>query len=115
MAFYSVAGTHDYMAWNRARYTAVDRLLSEGAKVEEIDAGMEFGGWHLAVKLDRWPSDADVKIGRSAEAKRWWWVVDDRYVVSMQPLEGYEIRNEETYPEWLVPGQGTIYVLERIP
>jgi 4-amino-4-deoxy-L-arabinose transferase-like glycosyltransferase len=112
-AYFSIAGTHDYMAWNRARYAAVDRLLAEGVSVEEIDAGMEFGGWNSAAKLDRWPSDAEVRIGANVDGKSWWWVVDDRYVVSMQPLDGYEIRSEDTYTEWLVPGRGTIYTLER--
>lgn len=113
VAFFSVAGTHDYMAWNRARYTAVDRLLAEGVGVDEIDAGMEFGGWNLAAKLDRWPSNDDVRIGRSAEDKSWWWVVDDYYVLSMQPLPGYRIYDEQSYSEWLVPGTAKIYVLER--
>jgi 4-amino-4-deoxy-L-arabinose transferase-like glycosyltransferase len=113
VAFFSVAGTHDYMAWNRARDTAVDRLLERGVGIEEIDAGMEFGGWNLAAELDRWPNKAEVRIGRSAEDKSWWWVIDDRYVVSMQPLPGYSIYDEEAYSEWLVPGTAKIYVLER--
>ena len=68
----------------------------------------------MAAKLDRWPTDEDVQIGRDDSEKSWWWVVDDRYVISMKPLSGYETRTEDAYSEWLVPGRGKIYVLERI-
>ena len=41
-AWFSVAGTHDYLAWNHARYALLDELMAEGVEPARIDGGMEF-------------------------------------------------------------------------
>jgi len=113
LGWYAVAGTHDYLAWNRARATGLAELAAAGVAPEAIDGGMEFNAWHLALKLGVWPSDADVRGGKAPTVKSWWWVVDDRYVVSFRPLPGYEVRRSLPYTRWLVPGSGRVVVLER--
>jgi hypothetical protein len=112
LAWYAVAGTHDYLAWNRARQRGLDALLADGVPPTQIDGGVEFNGWHLAATLDRWPSDADVRIGDDSRPS-WWWVVDDRFVVSFAPLRGYAEWRALPYRRWLVPGAGHVYVLQR--
>ncbi len=49
---FSVAATHDYLAWNRARWRALDFLQSElKISPERIDGGFEFNGWYFRPRL----------------------------------------------------------------
>jgi hypothetical protein len=111
--WYAVAGTHDYLAWNRARWDALDRLTLTGTPPTAIDGGMEFNAWLLAPVLNRWPSDADVRPGQPDDRHSWWWVVDDRYVVAFRPLRGYHVREELPFTRWLVPAYDRLFLLER--
>lgn len=113
LGWYAVAGTHDYLAWNRARYVGIDELEAAGVPPEQIDGGMEYNGWKLAAALNRWPTDADARVGQSPARKSWWWVVDDRFLVSFRALPGYDVRRSISYQRWLPPGTGHIVVLER--
>ncbi len=114
LAWYAVAGTHDYMAWNRARYGGLAELAAAGVGPRQIDGGMEFNAWHLAPSLDRWQSDDDVRPGKPPTTKSWWWVVDDQYLASFRPLPGYGVRSTHEYRRWLVPGTGRVVILERL-
>ncbi len=78
LAWYAVAGTHDYMAWNRARHVGIEHLRSRGVSVKETDGGVEYNGWHLAAELGTWPTIEEARTGQPASRKSWWWVVDDR-------------------------------------
>ena len=113
LASYAIAGTHDYLAWNRARYAGLDALRAAGVPPTAIDGGVEFNAWHLAATLDRWPTDAQVRPGRPASERSWWWVVDDRFVASFRPLSGYRVREDLAYRRWLGPGAGHVLILER--
>lgn len=113
LAVYSVAGTHDYLAWNRARHEGLGMLLEEGRSVREIDGGVEFNGWHLAPELRTWPSIEDARVGQSPTLKSWWWVVDDRFVASFNPLPGYREKWTIAWASWLGPRRQKLYILER--
>jgi dolichyl-phosphate-mannose-protein mannosyltransferase len=113
LAWYAVAGTHDYLAWNRARYAGLDALTAAGISPRAIDGGMEFNAWHLAAELGTWPSDAQVRPGQAATVKSWWWVIDDRFVASFRELPGYHVQRALPFARWLVPGAGRVVMLER--
>jgi hypothetical protein len=113
LAWFAVAGTHDYMAWNRARYGLLDELAAEGIGPRQIDGGMEYNAWHLAAQLGTWPSRSDVVPGTRSAEKSWWWVVDDRYTVSSRPLDDYTVRGRRGYSTWLATGEGEVLMLER--
>ena len=113
LAVYAVAGTHDYLAWNRARYAGLAELTNAGVSPREIDGGMEFNAWHLAASLGTWPSDAEARVGQPFTRKSWWWVVDDRYVASFRPLPGHAVLRAVPYRRWLPPGEGRVFILER--
>lgn len=113
LAAYAVAGTHDYLAWNRARYAGLAELTQAGVSPREIDGGMEFNAWKLAATLGTWPTDAEARVGQPPTRKSWWWVVDDRFVVSFRPLPGYTVRRTLPYRRWLPPGEGDVFILER--
>src|SRR5207244_2431330 len=42
LAAYAIAGTHDYLAWNRARWEALGQLAGDGVAANRIDGGLEF-------------------------------------------------------------------------
>ncbi|MFT4571106.1 MAG: hypothetical protein ACI8TX_002111 [Hyphomicrobiaceae bacterium] len=100
-ALFSIGGTHDYMAWNRARHALVEDLGSRGVGFDKLDAGMDLNGWHNAHRLGTWPSDEDVIASRSGASKSWWWVMDDEWVVSFRPLRGYEPVASRPWVSWL--------------
>jgi 4-amino-4-deoxy-L-arabinose transferase-like glycosyltransferase len=88
---FSVAGTHDYLAWNRARWTAIDYLMDEGhVQPEKIDGGYEFNGRFLY----------NPEYKQSA-TKSWWWVVDDEYVIAFGNMTGYQRIRDYHYSQWL--------------
>ena len=113
LAWYAVAGTHDYMAWNRARFAMLSELESAGTDPRSIDGGVEYNGWRLAHDLGTWPTTEEARTGQPATKRSWWWVVDDRYVVTFRSLEGYALKAQRQYRTWLVPGQGRVLLLER--
>jgi len=102
-AVFSTIAAHDYVAWNRVRWTAL-RWLTEQEHVapDRIDGGYEFNGWYLY----------DARY-RASPGKSWWWVADDEYVVTAGALPGY--REVARYPvtRWLTGARLDVVVLRR--
>lgn len=44
---FSVAGTDDYFAWNDARWTTFQEMVTSGTPVSDINAGQEWAGWYF--------------------------------------------------------------------
>lgn len=113
LGWWAVAGTHDSMEWNRARYAALSDLEEKGVSPREIDGGMEYNAWRLAAALGTWPTKEEARPGKPESALSWWWVVDDRYILSFRPLDGYNVHRSMDFRRWLIPGTGQVLVLER--
>jgi hypothetical protein len=113
LAWYAVAGTHDYLAWNRARFAGLATLTAHGVPPTAIDGGVEFNAWHVAPILGTWPTDAQARTGQPDTVKSWWWVIDDRFVASFRPLPRYGVHESLPYRRWLLPGTGRVFILER--
>jgi 4-amino-4-deoxy-L-arabinose transferase-like glycosyltransferase len=104
MAMFSVASTHDYLAWNRARWEALTGLTSkQDVSPRQIDGGFEFNGWNLYAQ-----------DYRREESKSWWWVDDDLYVVAFGTIPGYEVVARHSYSRWLPPRTDNILTLRRL-
>jgi hypothetical protein len=102
--FISVVATHDYMAFNRARYKAIDELMEkESVSAEQIDGGFEFNAWYFSEKRPYNPSHKG----------RWWWVQDEKYIISPAKLPEYSLHNDYTYASWLAFSKKRIYVYEK--
>ncbi len=101
-AGYAIAGTRDYLEWNRVRWAALNDLQQEKISPEQIDGGYEFNGWFLY----------DPKYHGSRH-KSDWWVQDDEYILSFGQIAGYEIHREYNYAHWMPPYEGKILVLKR--
>jgi 4-amino-4-deoxy-L-arabinose transferase-like glycosyltransferase len=110
-AWFSIAGTANFLALNRARWDALHYLTYEaGIPPSSIDGGFEFNGYYNY-------NDGDIsylKEKADPTLKSWWWVKDDAYLVAFGPVEGYSIlktfSSRHTVPPFTSP---TVFVLKR--
>ncbi len=100
--YYSAAGTHEYLSWNRARWIASNYLTDYlNINPKDIDGGFEFNGWY------------QTSTRNHDNGKSWWFVYDDVYSVSFGPIEGYS--TIKTFPYYVLPGfhDGVILIGKR--
>ena len=103
MGIYSVGGTHDYLAWNKARWKALGFLENEHISPSKIDGGFEYNGWHQT--YHRNPINP--------YAKSWWFVDEDDYAVAFQPYHNYGVKAVFPYKRLLSMSMDTVYALQR--
>jgi hypothetical protein len=102
---FSIAGTHDYLSWNRARWQALNNLATEQrVPANDIDGGYEFNGWYLY----------DSKYQPTPE-KSYWWVDGDDFMVTFGPVSGFTEVRRYRFRRWLPPAEGNVLVLRRNP
>jgi hypothetical protein len=103
----TVGAMHDYLSWNRARWTALRYLMhKKDIAPSLIDGGFEFNGSYL------YRADYQKK-GRST-GKNWYWVEDDKYAVALGVAPGYKVIRSYPYNHWLPVNRGPVYVLEKL-
>ncbi len=96
-AAFAIAGTHDYLAWNRAQWRALNDLETEQrVSADDIDGGYEFNSWYLY----------DSRY-QGAPGKSGWYVFGDDYIVTFGPLAQYTDLHRYPFRRWLPPGGGT--------
>lgn len=100
---FTIAATHDYLAWNRTRWQALNDLMEQGVTPKYIDGGYEFNGWYLN----------DVKY-KPQRGKSYWWVNRDDYMISSGLLEGYQEVKRYPFTRWLLLKQDNVFVLHKI-
>jgi hypothetical protein len=99
----SVAGTHDYLSWNRARWQALNDLLTEQrVPACKIDGGFEFNGWYFY--------DPNY---RATPEKSWWWVAGDDFMVTSRRVPGFTELKRYPFRRWLPPAVSNILALRR--
>jgi hypothetical protein len=104
-AFFSVAATHDYLSWNRARWQALHYLMEDRhIPPAFIDGGYEFNGWYCYS-----PNYQPV----NPHIRSLWWVDDDRYLVTFRKIEGFGVLAVYSYQRWLPYLKDNIFILER--
>jgi hypothetical protein len=107
IAFLGIAGTRDYLTWNRIRWKALNKLvLEEKIPPSQIDGGLEFNGLYLC-------RPAYYNYYDKSGSKSWWWVIDDLYMVTMGKVLGYDVKSEYKFFRWIPPGEGVIYIIKR--
>ena len=87
--------------YNKPTYNYLTEDLNISYK--EIDGGFEFNGWHGFDPHYKPPKD-----------KSWWWVYDDKYVITFGPLPGYTKMKTFQFKRWFPLGYGNIYIAKRI-
>ncbi|MEM9921135.1 MAG: hypothetical protein AAF990_23740 [Bacteroidota bacterium] len=106
MLLFSIAATHDYLAWNGARWKALNDLeIEKGIPASQIDGGFEFNALRQ--------TNGNERNSISPYGKSWWFVEEDRFVVSFLPMPCYQSRASYTYRRYLPPRVDTIYLNER--
>jgi 4-amino-4-deoxy-L-arabinose transferase-like glycosyltransferase len=103
LCLYAVLGTRDYLAWNRARWTALNDLLAGGkVTAADVDGGFEFNGWYLYDPAYQEKPD-----------KSWYWVDRDSYLLAFAEMPGWKTVKEYPYTHWLPPYTGKIVILKQ--
>lgn len=101
--WFAVATTHDYLAWNRVRWDALDTAMAEGRlNPRNTDGGFEFNGWYLY--------DPGY---RAQPGKSWWWVDRDDYAIAFGPIEGYEVYECHPFDRWMPIGPQAVLILKK--
>ncbi len=101
--FFTIAGTHDYLAWNKARWEGLNSLKRIGIKPSKIDGGFEFNGWHQTYHLN-----PDNQFSKS-----WWFVDDDEYSIGFTPYKNYEVMESYPFQRYLTFEKDSILLLKR--
>lgn len=86
---FSVAGTAEYLAWNRARWAAFRWLQARGVTLDQMDAGYEINAL-LAIRT-----------GRKFLGKEGFAVRDDQFILSFNEVPGYTTLAAFPYPRML--------------
>lgn len=103
ISYLSIGGTTDYLAWHRTKSVVYEKLLSQNIPLTEIDAGFELNSWN------------NFQRGfKSPEGKSFWWVNDDKYMITFGEVEGYKIMDKETWFSWLALQDREILLLKRV-
>jgi hypothetical protein len=101
----SAVATHDYFAWNRARWEAIAFATRQlGANPRTLDGGFEYNGFFNFERM---------RVSGSRTGKSPWWVEDDRYQVAFSGRTGYRVVKTFPVDAWLSRTPTTVLLLKR--
>ena len=125
--FFSIAGTHDWFAANRARITAVEEIRATGVPKTAIQGAFEYDGW-TQIEAAGFVNEQRIEVPAGAFHKnmrmyrlpeRCWhffgWyapAIDPKYLIVSSPSSCFENSTfpPVTFRTWLPPFRRTIYV-----
>jgi hypothetical protein len=109
LGWFSIAGNHDYVAWNRVRAKLYRDVLSTGVSSSSIDAGYELNGWNN-IQADQ-PATC---IRRCQCSSSPWYCPDDSYRIQMTEAvpKGYRLLKQVMPAYWLAKGP-TLKLVQR--
>jgi hypothetical protein len=94
---FAVAATHDYFAWSRARWAAIDDALRvRRVPIGALDGGYEWNG-----------------LNRYSPTKPWWWADREPWVIAFGPVPGYREIGRYPYGRLLPPADASVLLLRR--
>jgi Dolichyl-phosphate-mannose-protein mannosyltransferase len=101
---FAVYSTHDYLAWNRSRWQALQFLTTEEKiPTSEIDGGYEGNGWlHNRTRAVYHRGD------------KYWSNPNATYLITAGPVTGYEEVARFPTDRWLRSTPSHIFILQRI-
>jgi 4-amino-4-deoxy-L-arabinose transferase-like glycosyltransferase len=113
LAAFSVAGTRDFLVFQRATWQLAREANARGIHDTKLDAGAAWDGYYL------WQYSEDHHISTRTPAPRPWWTslfapaTDSSYVVATAREPGYEVVTQVAYSSWLVRQPTFLYLLRR--
>jgi hypothetical protein len=124
---FSIAGTHDWFAANRARIVAIDEVRATGVPKTAIQGAFEYDGW-TQIEAARFVNEERIEVPAGAFHKnmrmyrlpeRCWhffgWyapAIDPKYLIVSSPSSCFadSTFSPVTFQTWLPPFHRTIYV-----
>ena len=109
IAVFSIGATHEYLAWNAARDTAVRDLETRGVAAADIDGGFEINGPR---RFASYVHETGLICGKGPNL---WWGEGARYVLGFWPdISEPGCQAIARYPFWTWPltGERAVYVLD---
>jgi hypothetical protein len=115
----SIAVTHDYMSWNRARWQLLDEWVgNRGVEPGRIDGGFEFNGWYFGQRIE------DCAPGRPRPSRgeaRWEdfacleppVTTDREYRVSFRAATDMSVKDQRSFSRWLPWRRQSVFLLRR--
>lgn len=120
LAYFTVAGVHDYFRWNDTRWRLVEYAMSTGIPSTSIDGGYEVNGWlsYDIAALHQGTPEQSRCIGECRcdvpnYMQELWNCYDESYRLGMSTRDGYVEVTRETPRSWL--GQPQAIILSRRP
>lgn len=124
---FTVTATHDYLAWNRARWQALNDLTVQTSVLpEQIYGGFEFNGWHFGNRLETCnPDYARGSTGKPSTIDAIGWGTFDclwgentatfqySYRLSFVDQPGYLRHRSYQFQRWLPWKNQNLYVLRK--
>jgi hypothetical protein len=108
---FSVVCLQDYLAWNTARWAAIEKLRTVyGVADEHIDGGYEFNGMYTSDEAMRRTGITDFNRQPALEQ-----IFDIQYRVAFNPGYGYETVDRLPYFSWLGMKTREILILRKRP
>jgi Dolichyl-phosphate-mannose-protein mannosyltransferase len=103
MGTLGIAMAHDYMSWNRARWSACTELVEQDKiALGQIDGGFEFN--------NQWPNRALMEQGGAEGIIE---SVEGQYQVAFRPMPGHTVISRVPCSAWLPYAPREILVLKR--
>jgi hypothetical protein len=121
---YTVAGTHDVYALDRARVIAADEITSAGVPRTAVNGGFEYDGW-TQILASGYVNDSNIKnpagayhpVAMSSDPciyffEIWTPAIKPQYVLSFDPVSCYQPSSFAAVPyqTWLPPYDQKVYV-----
>ena len=106
LAFFTIAGLHDYFRWSDAGWDLYREALRSGISPANIQGSHEMNGWHA---FDLYQSKVTPPgcIG-PCHCDSDWYCLDDSYRVGMNVYGNYEVVDQRQPRYWLAPGPPVI-------
>jgi hypothetical protein len=97
LAFFTVAGLHDYFRWNDAAWDLYRQALRSGVSPTSIEASYEMNGWNAFSQF----KDAGFP---KTQCDSEWFCLDNAYRIGMNVYGNYEPVAQRQPRYWLAPG-----------
>ncbi|SPE31324.1 membrane hypothetical protein [Candidatus Sulfopaludibacter sp. SbA3] len=102
LAFFTIAGLHDYFRWSDAGWDLYREALRNGISPANIQGSYEMNGWH-AFDLFQAKEKPAGCIG-PCHCDSEWFCLDDSYRIGMNVYGNYETLARRQPHYWLAPG-----------
>jgi hypothetical protein len=110
----SIALVHDCFEWNRARWALARQATAEKIPPQAIEGGFEWDGW-TSINLPAPPRRAALPAESLSlpYTRRNFPAITGQYAISFKVLPETRMTVSKPVRLWLLPGERTIYLVER--